>query len=76
MFVLVLYSTDANFPVFSIAKGSTGAEGHLLKSNGFVTSLRPLRTALSMESSLIRMASVKSRLSSKKVGDYSPFFSL
>ncbi len=74
-FVLILYSTVAKFSVFSIPKGSTGADRHLLKLNGFVMSLHPLRTASSMESSPIRSVSVKLRSSSKKVGDFSPFFS-
>jgi hypothetical protein len=72
MSVIILYSMFSKQSVLSILKGSTGMDRHLSKSNGFVTSSGPLRSA-SMELSPIKMVSVKMRSSSKNVGDASFF---
>jgi hypothetical protein len=72
MVVLVLYSTVSKLLVFLIIKSSAGADHHMSKPNGFVTSSGLLRSA-SMESSPIKMVPVKLRSLSKKVGGISPF---
>ena len=70
--VLALYGMVSKLLVFLILKGSTGANHHMSKSNGFVRSFGLLRSA-SMESSPIKMVSLKLRSLSKKVGGISPF---
>jgi hypothetical protein len=72
MSVLVLNSMVSKLLVFLILKGSTGADHHMLKSNGFMMSSGLLRSA-SMESSPIKTVSIKLRSLSKKVGGVSPF---
>ncbi len=75
MSVLVLYSKIPRLFVLLILKGSTGANRHLSKLNGLVTSSGHLRAA-SKKSSPIKTVSVKLRSLSINVGDASLFLPL
>jgi hypothetical protein len=75
MSVLVLYSTVSKLLAFLILKGSTGADRHILKLNGFVTSSGLLRSA-SMELSPIQDGVCKIEIIVQKSRRRFSFFTL
>jgi hypothetical protein len=72
MSVLVLYSTFSKLSVFSILKGSTGADHHMSNLNGFVTSSGLLRSA-SMELSPSKAVSTGTFFFNKNIKTYCIF---